>query len=149
MDKKTSAEHLLSKLYESIDRDKETSAKIRNWCITVWLGSLAFVLSPKFSLSPLQSKIFPFFPIMVFWVLDAFQNSFIYIHGATARKIESALANDEINELEPNELYFLISYDRIQFSMKLKSFVRALVAKETVAFFYIILLLSTAVALYL
>lgn len=143
MDKKAAAENLLAKLYDEIWRNREASTKIRNWCITVWMASLAFVLSPKSSLNPSQAHLFPLMPVLVFWILDALQHSFVEIHFQTARNIELALAREDTSSLDEEECYFHLNFEMISFGAKLKAFGKAMFVRETVAVFYLILLLST------
>ena len=76
MDKSKIANEQLKFLYEEIRNDLDNSKKIRNWCVTVWMASLAAISYEKIELVDSQLMIFPFVPILLFWLLDAFQNTF-------------------------------------------------------------------------
>ena len=64
------AKDQLSYTYDRIAADQETRSKIKNWCVTVWVGSLAVVGSGRLThLAGIQT-VLPFLPIMFFWMLD-------------------------------------------------------------------------------
>ena len=143
MDKQVLATSLLEKIYEEVRINDEYSKKIRNWCITVWMGAIALVAYGKIDLNNLQKILFPFIPVLVFWVLDAFQNTFASLNARMALKLEKALANEGIDQIETEDLFYMSAYKKLTLREKIRTFLWCMVAKETVTFFYAVLIVVT------
>ncbi len=145
MNKSDMAYRMLDILHSSAERNHEASFRIRGWCITVWMASLAFIMSSDFSLSETQKTVFPFLPIALFWLLDGFQNTFKLVHGRTAGRVEEAIATENLEQLDMKNLLYYSSYPQIPYSEKVRAFFAALFTLETVVFFYIVLTAVTCV----
>ena len=148
MDKNERANHLLEKMYEEIRINDENSKKIRNWCITVWMASLAAIAYGKMDISPSQQNLFPFIPVLLFWLLDSFQNTFASLNVLRVLELEKDIADGGIEKYKNIELFYFNGYMNISLTKKMKVFVYAMVAKETVTFFYLLLFLVTLLFVY-
>ena len=147
MTKTDLAFRLLDILHCSGENAQDASFKIRSWCITVWMASLGLTMSSTFDVSSTQKVIFPFLPILLFWVLDSFQNTFRLLHGHLAHRIERAIISDEIDGLDGRSLMFNLSYNDTPYKFKLRAFFTVLFTWETVVVFYAVLTTVTLIAL--
>lgn len=139
------AKDQLGYAYARIAADKETCAKIKNWCITIWIGSLAVVNSNNLKLTLGQKVALPLLPICFFWVLDAIEHVWIKIHITRAKHLEEILLGlrdttaDELKRLSLESWY-----RRRGFKENVLSVLRHVFTTETVSVFYGTLMLVTA-----
>jgi hypothetical protein len=136
--------------YSRIQFDREASSKLRNWCVTVWLASLALVNSDKLHLTMLQHIALPVLPLLFFWALDALQNTFIFIHSMHARTIERfLLGREEINAARLEDLTLENAIHQVPYWRKIKILFRVAFFAETVFIFYIALIAVTLIFYFL
>lgn len=148
MDPEAFAHDQLAHKYARIHFDKDTSSKIRNWCITVWAGSVAFASSATLS-RPRQIALSAL-PILCFWVLDAMQHMFIQIHSQQARWLERVLLGldpMDVSLLQTRTVTGALNND--PWMAKFRIFLHCALATETVTAFYVALLAGTCVFAFL
>jgi hypothetical protein len=107
------AKEQLGYTYSRIEFDQDASSKIRNWCITVWMGALAILSSDRLHLTGVQKTMLSVMPILFFWFLDALQHTLILFHGIHARKLESFLLGIETFDAEQVQIYSLAHRCRV------------------------------------
>src|SRR3989442_11483403 len=122
--------------YDDIRHNYSKISTIQNWCLTVWLATLALVSGPQLKFSFVQRAILPLLPILVFWVLTGLQYMFIIIQIQRAEALERALSEGISHLLAPEEVFFYLSYHRMGFSQKFRLLIHALFLKEMVTSFY-------------
>ena len=106
MDREKYAEKLLDRLHDAISQNYETSNKIRNWCVTIWMATLMIVSTDKLSVTVQQGYILTFLPIVMFWLLDGFHNVFILIHSKRAKIIENIIAEGNYEDINKGDYFF-------------------------------------------
>ena len=139
------AKDQLQSAYDRITSDQEGSAKIKNWCITVWIGSVAVVTSGHAPWPFAQRLALPLLPIIFFWLLDAVANSYIGVHVARAKKLEAILLG--LEETTPQRLLDLslaAGYPKRSLKEKIKLFVYFFILHKSVSAFYGLLILITS-----
>ena len=85
------AKDQLAQIYDRISSDEDTRSKIKNWCTTVWIGSLAVSGSIHAETLGKARLLFPFLAILMFWLMDGTYQRFISHHNGHARKLEEML----------------------------------------------------------
>jgi hypothetical protein len=140
IDKRDFLERRLAQYYNWILRDKNQSVTTRNWCITIWVVSVACVFLNSDRLNSIPSAFLIYLPILLFWMLDSFQNSFITLNEQCAKQIEEILTLESLENVKLHEHLPIYNHDNTQFFDKIKAFISSLFFKETVAFVYLILL---------
>jgi hypothetical protein len=145
IDKRDFLEKRLTQYYNWILRDKNQSVTTRNWCLTIWVASVAWVMSDNVRLNSLPSVFIIYLPILLFWMLDSFQNSFIELNEQCAKQIEEILTLDNLDNVKLHEHLPIYSHNNTSFSDKIRAFISSLFFKETVAFLYLILLGASTV----
>jgi hypothetical protein len=143
INKRDFLEKQLAHYYDWILRDKNQSVTTRCWCITIWMASVAWIvaMSDKIHLNFVCLVIIIDLPVFLFWLLDAFQNSFIDINEQYARKIEAILISDELESMSLGEHLLMSNHNNTVISLKIKSFFVSLFLRETVSFVYLVLFL--------
>lgn len=135
MDLEEYAKDQLSYIYDRISSDEETRSKIKNWCITVWIGSLAAANSIHLThLLKLRTAL-PFLPIPFFWTLDVIYQIFISWHREHARTLERMLLGLEAiapGTLKRNSLESGSGHNRHSFKNVIATFLKV----PTIVFFY-------------
>lgn len=145
MDRRDFLERQLNHYYSWIISDKNRSITTRSWCITLWVVTVALVISSQVPLSPLYSTIVIILPVLLFWLLDGFHNSFIDLNEQQAMKIERMLMSNSIEDVDWSESLLMTSHTKTPFSDKVKSLLISLFLRETVSFFYLILLVASVI----
>jgi hypothetical protein len=145
MDKRDFLEKQLNHYYSWIISDKSRSVTIRSWSITVWIFSMALLLTlEKVNLS-LLSLVIIYLPLFLFWILDGFQNSFIESNERQAKRIEQMLVSEDLEKVDLSEYLLISSHINRKFFSKVKSLLAALFLRETVFVFYFILFVASLV----
>lgn len=148
MDREKYAEKLLDRLHDAISQNYETSNKIRNWCVTIWMATLMIVSTDKLSVTVQQGYILTFLPIVMFWLLDGFHNVFILIHSKRAKIIENIIAEGNYEDINKGDYFFFVGYDKIPMMRKISVFLYSLFCRESVTSFYIMLGIGTIAFIY-
>jgi len=139
------AKDMLGHIYSRIQSDRATSTKIRNWCITVWVGTLALVNSDKLHLSVNQRHSLPLIPIALFWLLDSLQHVFLHYRHDAARDLEEYLLG--LKALSAAELRIRClgnGISHLSFGKKLTMLFRTIFIETNTAF-YVLLLTAAGV----
>ena len=138
------AKEQLTQAYSRIAFDKENSARIKNWCITVWVGSLAAVNSNHLTLGIIQRITLPLLPIIFFWLLDAIQHAYVSLHMHRARKLEGfILGLEQANAAELRRLSLESGHRKGTLAENLWKVMQHAFVVETVVAFYTMLCLVT------
>lgn len=146
MDKRDFLEKQLNNYYSWIISDKSQSVTTRSWCITVWSFSVALLItSDKVNLSHLHVAIIIYLPVLLFWLLDGFQNSFIDSNEQHAKTIEEMLVSEDLEKIDLSEHLLISSHINMKFFSKVKSLLSALFLRETVFVFYLMLFVASLV----
>jgi hypothetical protein len=148
IDKRDFLERRLTQYYNWILRDKTQSVTTRNWCLTIWVASVAWVLSNNISLISWHSALIIYLPVLLFWMLDSFQNSFIDLNEQCAKQIEEILTLDNLDNVNLQKHLPIYNHDNTPFSDKIRAFISSLFFKETVSFVYLILLAASTVLIF-
>ena len=122
------------------------SSKIRNWCVTVWSGTLVLSVPNRPPVTAVRQITVSVAPIVCFWFLDALQHVFIRLHIEHANRLERFLLG--LQDMDSSLLYSHTLENAIQnvsYSRKLKEFFTCAFGKETVTTFYVLLLIATLV----
>ena len=135
----------LSQLYTTISDDHDRSGNIRNWCITVWTASLIFPNTGSVALSSKQQVLISLLPIVLFWILDAFQHCFIYLHQLRAAELERVIALDTWDHYDPVRFSLLAGWSQLSYKAKMRSLLHCTFAAESVVGFYLLLAVATVV----
>ena len=147
-EKSEAAIKLLDQLYDVIKCDNDRSNKIRSWCITIWMATLAIVSTGKLTVTLEQKYILSLLPIIMFWLLDGFQNSFILMHSNRAKELENIISNGTYDNLPNDEYFFISGHRKLSFRSKIKALITSLFLRETVTVFYFLLCVSSFVFVY-
>ena len=146
MDKRDFLEKQLNHYYSWIISDKSQSVATRSCCIAVWLFSIALLVSSdKINQSPLRIAVIIYLPILLFWLLDGFQNSFIETNEQNAKIIEEMLISQDLPNVDLSQYLLMSSHINRKFLPKLKSLLNALFFLETIFIFYFGLLIASSV----
>lgn len=145
MDKRDLLTRQLEQYYNWIISDKNQSVTTRCWCVTVWIATVAFVSSNKVHLDSLGFTIIIHLPVLLFWILDGFQNSFITLNEQQAQRIEEALALDNVENVDLLKHLLMSSHNNTSFFSKVRVLFSCLFLQETIFFFYLILLIASVV----
>ena len=145
MDKRNFLEKQLAHYYYWIISDKNRSLTTRSWCITLWVVTVVFLISNQLHLSILYFGITIILPVLLFWLLDAFQNSFIELNEQQAIKIEQMLTLNQNEDVDWQESLLMTRHAQTPFFVKIRSLLISLFIRETVSFFYLILLIISVV----
>lgn len=145
MDKRNFLEKQLAHYYHWIISDKNRSLTTRSWCITLWVVTVVFLISNQLHLSILYFGITIILPVLLFWLLDAFHNSFIELNEQQAIKIEQMLTLNQNEDVDWQESLLMTRHAQTPFFVKIRSLLISLFIRETVSFFYLILLIISVV----
>jgi hypothetical protein len=145
VDKRNFLEKQLAHYYYWIISDKNRSLTTRSWCITLWVVTVVFLISNQLHLSILYFGITIILPVLLFWLLDAFQNSFIELNEQQAIKIEQMLTLNQNEDVDWQESLLMTRHAQTPFFVKIRSLLISLFIRETVSFFYLILLIISVV----
>ena len=146
-DKSKEARILLEQLHCASRADMEAVGRVRNWCITVWMASLAAINSDSISLTQWQKYLLPMMPLFLFWILESFYFTFVHLRNAQILELEKIVI---INDYESynNEMFMVrMNFSRFTLRDKLASFIRCLFTKESIIIFYGLLLSASAIFL--
>ena len=139
----------LERLYTNISEDRARCFAIRQWCVTVWLGTLAALASGKLSITIRQALFLTIASVVMFWILDGFQHVFVRINSTRARELEAILANPSTIDTFGLRHFCVSGYKEIAYRTKMRHFVRTLFLNETVFFFYLLLLVGSLTFVFL
>ncbi|MFB2974934.1 hypothetical protein [Microseira sp. BLCC-F43] len=145
MEKRDLLEKQLDHYYSWILSDKKQSVTTRSWCATVWIATVALVTSDKVDLSPLRFTIIIHLPILLFWILDGFQNTFINLNEQEAKRIEEALVSDKMENIDLREHLLMSSHANTPFATKVSALFTSLFLQETLFLFYLVLVAASVI----
>jgi hypothetical protein len=139
------AKDQLSYTYDRIESDQNVRAQIENWCVTVWLASLAAAASIDFKKAHGLMEGLPFLPVLFFWLLDGIYQVFIAARRTHARRLEEMLLGME--KITPEALLPIsveFSRGRDLTRSLWKQIVKSYFWDSTVVSFYVPLIIVTA-----
>jgi hypothetical protein len=145
VDKRNFLEKQLAHYYYWIISDKNRSLTTRSWCITLWVVTVVLLISNQLNVSLFYFGITLILPVLLFWLLDGFQNSFIEINEQQAIKIEQMLTSNQYENIDWQESLLMTRHAQTPFLLKVRSLLVSLFLRETVSFFYLILLIISVV----
>ena len=137
MIEKQSLQWVIEQHYRSIDRHYNQRVTTKSWCLTVWLGT---VLASGFDhFEPNIGIAYTFLPIILFWLLEAFQASHMKILELRVTELEKLWTNGESKIKNRSDILFYGSHQFQSSKIKLNLFGFALFKMETVISFYFLL----------
>ena len=132
----------LDELRRNLKHESEVSTKLKQWCISVWIGVLAIITTGKMTITVEQTFILPFIPIFLFFFLDIFQGALIAQLSQKVYTIEELLVAKSLDEIEVKET-LIINYRKfLTWSQKIKLYFKSMII-PTKSLFYLLLILTT------
>ena len=150
VDLTTLAQRQLDATYDRINHDQQISTAIRNWCVTVWVGTLVLIHSDNIELSDPQRSLIPLLPILFFWLQDSITCAFIQFHKDRARSLEELMidpSGPEVNGLRALMLQHRDGGTSIR--SRAIGVIRVAFLAESLVLFYVGLLAMSLVAAWL
>lgn len=139
----------LTQHYQFWLAQNERSFKVQNWCITVWLATLALPHSVHLDLATSQRLALSLLPVFLFWMVSGVQSAFADLVAQRPKSLEKALLQND-SKFENGDRYFLVSgTDEVTFRQKLRALVTSLFLAESVTVFYLIIAIATLAFHYL
>lgn len=131
------------RLYDSQRHNQDKVGTIQNWCVTVWLATLTLGASPQVGLTPAEALALPIMALVTFWLLAAFQFTFADLDGERVLRLERILLAGTLDEAKDQDIAFALGHEAIPFRHKLVLFLRTLLLREYVNWFFVVLALAT------
>ena len=132
----------LDELRGKLKHEAEISTKLKQWCISVWIGVLAIITTGKITISVEQAFILPFIPIFLFFFLDIFQGALIAQLSKKIFTIEELLISKNLDKIEIKEI-LLVNYRKFStWSEKIKFYLKSMIIPKRILF-YLLLILTT------
>ena len=132
----------LDRLRGKIKHEAEISTKLKQWCISVWIGTLAFIATGKLIITVEQAFLLPFIPIFLFFFLDIFQGALISKHSKIIYILEELLIAKNLDEIEVKEILLINYRNFLTWSQKIKLYFKSMII-PTKSLFYLLLILTT------
>ena len=132
----------LDELRGNLKHESEVSTKLKQWCISVWIGVLAILTTGKMTITLEQAFILPFIPIFLFFFLDIFQGALLSQLAKKIYTIEELLATKSLDEIEVEETLLFNYRNFLTWSEKIKFYFRSMISPKR-TLFYLLLILTT------
>jgi hypothetical protein len=132
----------LDELRRILKHEAEVSTKLKQWCISVWIGILAFIATGKMTITVEQAFILPFIPIFLFFFLDIFQGALITQITKKIYMIEELLVTKSFDEIEVKDVLLFNYRNFSTWSEKIKLYFRSMIIPRG-SLFYLLLILTT------
>ena len=138
----------LEQYYKEIRQKRRARYTIRNWCITIWVAVLIAIGTEKIITDETKAMILVFLPILMFWILEVFQQSFVVLDENRTEVLERILSQTEILFPLSIEYFYNAGYTRIPYKSKVRISMSIMFTSETIIIFYSIMLIGGVLFIY-
>ncbi len=144
--KKTAAQKQMDILMAERKMLFEEKAKIKNWCITIWVGIILAISTGKLLINDYAILAIMIFPSILFWFLETSYGAVLYLRYKQMIKLEKIFEHK--NDQESPSLFVFTNYDQYTPKDKVMAFIKCFLTMETITVFYLFII-SSSIVIYL
>lgn len=122
---------------------------IKNWAITIWFALLAIIIAKPLPLNTIVILAILTAPVFLFWFFQAVYTAIANLNIQQGMEIEQRIADKNLSIDKISDVFIFSRYRRFSISEKIIAFLRGAFTQETTLIFYIALLISSVLFVFL
>ncbi len=115
-------------------------ALIKNWCITLWVAILVVLFTKKLQFGYFTITIMLSLPVLLFWCLETIYAAGLILVVEFERDIEKRIITKNLLVRDVSEIMISSRFQKIPFSTKVVTNLKAAFTLENIVIFYLALL---------